>query len=143
MCLETPEGMSMKKLGKKLVPAVRPNGVWWGVPPLRNEVGRFRGPRETRERDGQCGSAQLHCEVIDEADKGLVGAVRSQHNWRVHPLLAQLGVMPYNCLPAAGHAFTNELTNHIWDIRAALWTQESRRLKAHLRSWRDNDLMPG
>ena len=136
---------------KSLVTAVRPEGVWWGVPPLRNEVGRFRGPQETRERDGQCGSARLRCEVIGlaqlrdevigEAAEGFVGMVRNQHSWRVHPLLAQLGVMPYNCLPAAGYTFTNELTSHIWDIRGALWAQESKRLKAHLR--RCNDLMPG
>lgn len=126
---------------KSLVPAVRPDGVWWGVPPLRSEVGRFRGPQKTRERDGQCGSAQLRCEVIGEAAEGFVGMVRNQHSWRVHPLLAQLGVMPYNCLPAAGYNLTNELTNHIWEIRGALWAQESKRLKAHLR--RSNDLMPG
>ena len=55
-----------------------------------------------------------------------------RRNWRIHPLLAQLGAMPYNCRIAAGPIVVRALEGNIWRLREALWAQEVRRLRKHL-----------
>ena len=104
---------------RTLVPIAREDGAWWGVPPLRSKIGRrTKGTRTGGEsaRSGQCGTANLHCG--SGRDSGRMGVHDlDRRNWRIHPLLAQLGAMPYNCRIAAGPPVVRALEGNIWRLR--------------------------
>ena len=117
-----------------LVPVARESGAWWGVPPLRSEIGRRTKTDQGSggdERIGQCGTANLHCGSRRDSGRMSVHDL-DRRNWRIHPLLAQLGAMPYNCRIAAGPIVVRALEGNIWRLREALWAQEVRRLRNHL-----------
>ena len=119
---------------RTLVPIAREDGAWWGVPPLRSKIGRrTKGARTGGEsgRTGQCGTANLHCSFAEDGRR-VTSHDLDRANWRIHPLLAQLGVRPYNCLIAGGPFIMRLLEDNIWHLREALWTQELRRLREHL-----------
>ena len=127
---------------KILVPLTRSDGSWWGVPPLRSSVAR-KGTRggPAGERDGQCGSAQLQCEVANAASNH--GRALDREWLRLHPEAAMQGAAPYNYRVALRNSNIKAFEECLTEIRRELWTQERRRMKEHLLATSTREGRPG
>ena len=107
---------------KVLVPLTRRDGSWWGVPPLRSSVAR----RSTRggpasDRDGQCGTAQLQCEMANAASNR--GRALDRRWLRLHPEAAMLGAAPYNYRVALRNSNIKAFEECLTEIRRELLWQ--------------------